>query len=133
MTFPSLLTVLGDFIYLGLCEFNEIKPSYNIGDVQLMISNITLSRICPPPIIVHVHSEGYRRVSTTEQTSENQSIAIRQKGYEVNESCVISETVSDSVETTKHDKFKMLFNHKIESCDMLVASPLLVYVVSIPF
>ncbi|MGF1907798.1 recombinase family protein, partial [Aliivibrio salmonicida] len=60
----------------------------------------------------------YCRVSTTEQTTENQIIAIRQKGYEVNESRIISETVSGSVEAMKRDKFKMLINHQIEGGDM---------------
>ena len=40
----------------------------------------------------------YCRVSTTEQTTENQIIAIRQKGYEVHDRRVISETVSGSIE-----------------------------------
>lgn len=62
----------------------------------------------------------YCRVSTTEQTIENQIIAIRQKGYEINDSRVIGETVSGSVEAMKRDKFKMLINHQIESGDMLV-------------
>ena len=62
----------------------------------------------------------YCRVSTTEQTTENQIIAIRQKGYEVHDSRIISETVSGSVEAMKRDKFKMLINHQIECGDMLV-------------
>lgn len=62
----------------------------------------------------------YCRVSTTEQSTENQIIAIRQKGYEVSESRVISETVSGSVEAMKRDKFKLLINHQMESGDMLV-------------
>lgn len=62
----------------------------------------------------------YCRVSTTEQTTENQILAIRQKGYEVNDSRVISETVSGSVEAMKREKFKMLINHQMESGDMLV-------------
>lgn len=62
----------------------------------------------------------YCRVSTTEQTTENQIIAIRQKGYEVSDSRVISETVSGSVEAMKREKFKMLINHQLESGDMLV-------------
>lgn len=62
----------------------------------------------------------YCRVSTTEQSTENQIIAIRQKGYEVNDSRVISETVSGSVEAMKRDKFKMLVEHQLESGDMLV-------------
>lgn len=62
----------------------------------------------------------YCRVSTTEQTTENQILAIRQKGYEVNEPRVISETVSGSVEAMKREKFNMLVNHQMESGDMLV-------------
>ncbi|ORT48958.1 resolvase [Vibrio sp. qd031] len=62
----------------------------------------------------------YCRVSTTEQTTENQIIAIRQKGYEVTDSRVISETVSGSVEAMKRQKFKTLINHKMEAGDTLV-------------
>ncbi|HHX8647685.1 MULTISPECIES: recombinase family protein [Vibrio diabolicus subgroup] len=62
----------------------------------------------------------YCRVSTTEQSTENQIIAIRQKGYEVTDSRVVSETVSGSIEAMKREKFKMLINHQMESGDMLV-------------
>ncbi|ULF72883.1 recombinase family protein [Vibrio alginolyticus] len=62
----------------------------------------------------------YCRVSTTEQTTENQIIAIRQKGYEVSDSRIISETVSGSVEAMKRQQFKTLINHQMESGDMLV-------------
>lgn len=62
----------------------------------------------------------YCRVSTTEQSTENQIIAIRQKGYEVSDSRVISETVSGSVEAMKRKKFKLLINHQMERGDMLV-------------
>lgn len=62
----------------------------------------------------------YCRVSTTEQTTENQIIAIRQKGYEVIDSRIVSETVSGSVEAMKREKFKMLINHQMEKGDMLV-------------
>lgn len=62
----------------------------------------------------------YCRVSTTEQSTENQIIAIRQKGYEVIASRVISETVSGSIEAMKRDKFRMLVDHQLESGDMLV-------------
>jgi putative DNA-invertase from lambdoid prophage Rac len=62
----------------------------------------------------------YCRVSTTEQTTENQILAIRQKGYEVNEARTISETVSGSIEAMKREKFKMLINHQMERGDMLV-------------
>lgn len=62
----------------------------------------------------------YCRVSTTEQTTENQVVAIRQKGYEVIDSRIVSETVSGSVEAMKREKFKMLINHQMEKGDMLV-------------
>lgn len=62
----------------------------------------------------------YCRVSTTEQTTENQILAIQQQGYELNETRTISETVSGSVEAMKREKFKMLINHQMESGDMLV-------------
>lgn len=62
----------------------------------------------------------YCRVSTTEQSTENQIIAIRQRGYDVIESRVVSETVSGSVEAMKREKFKMLVEHQLESGDMLV-------------
>ncbi len=62
----------------------------------------------------------YCRVSTTEQSTENQIIAIRQKGYEVSDSRAVSETISGSVEAMKRDKFQLLINHQMESGDMLV-------------
>ena len=62
----------------------------------------------------------YCRVSTTEQTTQNQIIAIRQKGYDISDSRVVSETVSGSVEAMKREQFKMLINHQMEVGDMLV-------------
>ncbi|MGR5115781.1 recombinase family protein [Photobacterium damselae] len=62
----------------------------------------------------------YCRVSTTEQTTQNQIIAIHQKGYEISDSRVVSETISGSVEAMKREQFKMLINHQMESGDMLV-------------
>ena len=55
-----------------------------------------------------------------EQTTQNQIIAIRQKGYDVSDSRVVSETVSGSVEAMKREQFKMLINHQMEAGDMLV-------------
>ncbi|GIU52796.1 hypothetical protein TUM4438_46290 [Shewanella sairae] len=43
----------------------------------------------------------YCRVSTTEQTTENQIIAIRQKGYYVNDARTISDAISRAVEGGK--------------------------------
>ncbi|MGF1831112.1 recombinase family protein [Photobacterium angustum] len=62
----------------------------------------------------------YCRVSTTEQSTENQIIAIRQKGYEVSDSRAVSETVSGSVEAMKRERFRTLIKHQMESGDMLV-------------
>lgn len=62
----------------------------------------------------------YCRVSTTEQSTENQIIAIRLKGYEVSDSRAVSETVSGSVEAMKREKFQLLINHQMENGDMLV-------------
>lgn len=62
----------------------------------------------------------YCRVSTTEQTTENQILAIRQQGYEILESRVVSETVSGSIEAMKRQKFRMLVDHQMEAGDTLV-------------
>ncbi|PMG47854.1 recombinase family protein [Shewanella sp. 10N.286.52.B9] len=62
----------------------------------------------------------YCRVSTTEQTTENQILAIKHRGYEVINSRVISETVSGSVEAMKREKFSALINLQLESGDTLV-------------
>lgn len=62
----------------------------------------------------------YCRVSTTEQTTQNQIIAIHQKGYELSDSRVVTETVSGSVEAMKRKKFKILINNQMERGDMLV-------------
>ena len=62
----------------------------------------------------------YCRVSTTEQTTQNQILAIRNAGYDVIDSRVISETVSGSTKTTDREQFSNLIEHKIEAGDTLV-------------
>lgn len=62
----------------------------------------------------------YCRVSTVEQTTENQILAIGNAGYEVEENRVISETVSGSVLAMERKEFKTLVDHKLESGDTLV-------------
>lgn len=62
----------------------------------------------------------YCRVSTTEQTTDNQILAIRNAGYEVTDDRVITETVSGSVEAMKRKEFSTLIDHKLESGDTLV-------------
>lgn len=62
----------------------------------------------------------YCRVSTTEQTTENQIEAIRAAGYALDERRVISETVSGSVQALQRPQFKALVEHKLEAGDALV-------------
>lgn len=62
----------------------------------------------------------YCRVSTTEQTTENQILAIRSRGYEVSDSRIVNETVSGSVQAMKRKAFNALVEHKLEKDDVLV-------------
>ncbi|EMX3439724.1 recombinase family protein, partial [Escherichia coli] len=62
----------------------------------------------------------YCRVSTSEQSTENQIMAIRQAGYEVPENRVVSETVSGGVQAMKRKGFADMVTHKLEAGDRLV-------------
>ena len=62
----------------------------------------------------------YCRVSTVEQTTDNQILAIRNAGYDIQESRVISETLSGSVRAMERKEFKTLIEHKLEAGDTLV-------------
>ena len=62
----------------------------------------------------------YCRVSTTEQTTENQILAIKNAGYNIEARRVISETCSGSTPTEKRAKFKNLVDNKLESGDTLI-------------
>ncbi|WP_061009640.1 recombinase family protein [Vibrio sp. CUB2] len=62
----------------------------------------------------------YARVSTTEQTTENQVLAVRNRGYDIRDDRVISETVSGSVEAMKRKEFKNMIENKMEDGDTLV-------------
>lgn len=62
----------------------------------------------------------YCRVSTTEQETENQIIAIRNAGYDVEDGRVISETISGSTQAMKREQFKLLVDHKLETNDRLI-------------
>ena len=62
----------------------------------------------------------YCRVSTSEQTTENQIVAIRQAGYDILDSRVISETVSGGVQAMKRQGFADMVTHKLEKGDQLV-------------
>lgn len=62
----------------------------------------------------------YCRVSTSEQTTENQIVAIRNVGYDVIPSRVVSETVSGSTKAADREQFSNLVNHKLEAGDTLI-------------
>lgn len=62
----------------------------------------------------------YCRVSTSEQTTENQIMAIRQAGYDVPDNRVVSETVSGGIQAMKRKGFANMVTHKLESGDRLV-------------
>lgn len=62
----------------------------------------------------------YCRVSSVEQTVGNQVLAIRNAGYDIPNSRVISEIISGSVRALERTEFAMLVNHKLEAGDKLV-------------
>lgn len=62
----------------------------------------------------------YCRVSTSEQTTENQIMAIRQAGYDILDSRSISETVSGGVQAMQRKAFADMVTHKLEQGDQLV-------------
>ncbi|HFT4630876.1 TPA: recombinase family protein [Klebsiella pneumoniae] len=62
----------------------------------------------------------YCRVSTSEQTTENQIMDIRQAGYDVIDNRVVSEVVSGGVQAMQRKAFADMVNHKLESGDRLV-------------
>lgn len=61
----------------------------------------------------------YCRVSTYEQTTENQVKAIKAAGYDVEPQRVIEETVSGGVAAMARPAFQNLVNHKMEAGDTL--------------
>lgn len=61
----------------------------------------------------------YCRVSTTEQTTENQILAIANAGYEIQSNRVISETISGSVKAMERPEFSRLVD-RLEDSDTLV-------------
>lgn len=61
----------------------------------------------------------YCRVSTSEQTTENQLSAIRQRGYNVQANRIVSETVSGGIPTASRNGFRKLVD-KLEAGDELI-------------
>lgn len=62
----------------------------------------------------------YCRVSTTEQDTSNQRLAIERAGYEIAPARVISEEISGSVQAMERPAFAALVDHKLEDGDTLV-------------
>lgn len=62
----------------------------------------------------------YCRVSTSEQTTDNQIIAIRQAGYDVTDKRVVSEVISGGVQAMSRKAFADMVTHKLEAGDRLV-------------
>ncbi|WP_269617910.1 recombinase family protein [Zhongshania sp. BJYM1] len=62
----------------------------------------------------------YCRVSTTEQTTENQLLAIRKSGVEISKDRCVSETVSGSTEAMKRSAFRLMVEHSLERGDTLI-------------
>ncbi len=54
----------------------------------------------------------YCRVSTNEQTTENQIMRIRQAGYDILDSRVVSETVSGGVQAMQRRAFGTVANSR---------------------
>lgn len=61
----------------------------------------------------------YIRVSTTEQTTANQSLAIAKAGYSIEPHRIVSETISGSVQANKRPEFVKLLD-RLEVGDTLV-------------
>lgn len=62
----------------------------------------------------------YCRVSTVEQTTENQHLAIERAGYQLDPQRIISENISGGVPALQRPEFKALVEHKLETGDTLV-------------
>lgn len=68
----------------------------------------------------HGRTFAYCRVSTTEQTTENQIIAIRNAGHEIQTNRMVSETISGSCQAMQRQAFNNLIENRMESGDTLV-------------
>ncbi|CAM4458701.1 recombinase family protein [Vibrio agarivorans] len=62
----------------------------------------------------------YCRVLISEQTTDNQVLAIKSAGYEIQHNRVISETTSGSTLAMERQAFRTLVEHKLEPGDSLV-------------
>ena len=65
----------------------------------------------------------YCRVSTTEQTTDNQVLQLKNVGYDIPAHRIVAEQVSASIPATERDGFKSLLN-KLETGDALIVTKL---------
>jgi putative DNA-invertase from lambdoid prophage Rac len=66
----------------------------------------------------------YCRVSTNEQTTDNQILAIRNAGYSIQTNRVVAEKISGKTPALKRSEFSNLINHKLEPTDTLIVQKL---------
>ncbi len=66
----------------------------------------------------------YCRVSTAEQTSENQSQEIAAAGFSVKPDRVVTETISGSIPSLERPAFRKLIQDKLEDGDILIVTKL---------
>ena len=99
-------------------------PLLGVNNVGLAncwaVSYITHSFMTPIGIYSVSRVFAYCRVSTSEQTTDNQILALSQRGFEIPEGRVVSETISGGVVALERPAFKTLVNHKLEAGDTLV-------------
>ncbi len=62
----------------------------------------------------------YSRVSTNNQTTTNQILEIKQRGYEVPDSRIVEEVICGTTQAMYRPQFKNLIDNKMESGDKLV-------------
>lgn len=66
----------------------------------------------------------YCRVSTTEQTTDNQVLELQKAGYVIESHRIVVETISGSVDAMGRPAFKNLIENKLEPKDKLVITKL---------
>ena len=62
----------------------------------------------------------YSRVSTNNQTTTNQILEIKQRGYDVPDSRIVEEVISGTTQAMNRPQFKNLIDNKMEAGDKLV-------------
>lgn len=65
----------------------------------------------------------YTRVSTTDQTTNNQDLSIKNAGFKIEPNRAISETISGSVQAMRRPRFAQLID-RLEINDTLIVSKL---------